>query len=88
MFFDSLCFLIGKSRFGVYIEKRFFIKNLKKIDSVNKNKAFFYILATKFVYGTRIASLIYYGIRGLSYRRFLIYDFGNRGHRGHEDEML
>mgnify|MGYP001615169866 CR=1 FL=1 len=73
--FDFLCFLIGRSRFGDYVWKRFLSKYHKDVAGVNKKRTFFYFLITKFIYGTRLISLFYYGIRKLSYRRFFVYDF-------------
>jgi membrane-associated protein len=73
--FDSLCFLAGKSKFGKYVEEKFFKEHFKSVGGINKSRAFFYLFVTKFIYGTRIASLMYYGMRKMSYKRFVVYDF-------------
>jgi membrane protein DedA with SNARE-associated domain len=77
LFWDSLIFLLGKSRFGVYIENKFFpVKEMdKRMNFVDKKRHLFYLILTKFVYGTRMASSFYYSIKGMKYKKFLLYDF-------------
>lgn len=76
MLFDSLIFIIGKSKFGSYIEDRFFPERKmdKKINFANKKRVLFYLIVTKFVWGTRIASIFYYSVRGMKYRRFILFN--------------
>ena len=75
--FDSVVFYIGKSKFGKYIEDRFFPekKMNEKIKFSNKKSSLFYIILTKFVWGTRIASIFYFSVKGIRYKRFVLYDF-------------
>ncbi|MEK6859659.1 MAG: hypothetical protein AABX54_02480 [Nanoarchaeota archaeon] len=74
--FDSSIFLIGKSKFGKYIENKFFPEKQmdEKIKFVNKKSSMIYLMITKFVWGTRVPSIFYYSVRGMKYKRFLVYD--------------
>ena len=77
---DSLWFYLGKSKIIGFIKKLINLeKKIEKLDErmdfIDKKRNFVYILATKFVYGTRIASIVYYSIKGMKYKKFLFYDF-------------
>ena len=79
LFINFLWFLAGGSVFGKRLsnwllntEKKIEVNS--EINYVNKKKSLIYLIATKFVYGTRSVTAVYYGMKGMSYRRFLIYD--------------
>jgi membrane protein DedA with SNARE-associated domain len=77
MIFDSIIFAVGRSKIGKYIEDRFFSEKAmdKKIKFAHKKRALVYLIITKFVWGTRIASIFYYSVKGMKYKKFAIYNF-------------
>ncbi|VVB78327.1 SNARE associated Golgi protein [uncultured archaeon] len=77
LIFDSVVFIIGKSKFGKYIETRFFPENKmdQKIKLIHKKRSLVYLIITKFVWGTRIPSIFYYSVSGMRYKKFILYDF-------------
>ncbi|MDP2926191.1 MAG: VTT domain-containing protein [Nanoarchaeota archaeon] len=80
LFLNSLWFLLGKSRFGKKID-HYFLKKLKKhkshiqkLYSINRKRNLFYLIGTKFIYGTRNVAAFYYGMKGMGYKKFIVYD--------------
>ncbi len=73
---NSIWFFLGKSRFGKKISSWFSKdkKILENVDYINRRRHLFYLIATKFVYGTRTASAVYYGMKGMNYKKFILYD--------------
>ena len=72
--FDIICFSIGRSRFGKYLEERYLKKHFEKLKGVSHERALFYLIITKFITGTRIATYIYYGMKKLDFEKFLLYN--------------
>jgi membrane protein DedA with SNARE-associated domain len=79
LFFNSLCFFSGKSKFGKGLND-YLSRNKKHIpgeedlEHINKKRHIFYLTASKFVWGTRTASAVYYGMKGMDFKKFLLYD--------------
>lgn len=77
---DIFVFFIGKLR----IIKNF--KNIEKfskvymqvdsrISKLTRESVFLTLLYTKFLYGTRVLTLIYVGLKDIKLRKFMLYDF-------------
>lgn len=79
---DTIWFNIGKTKFiNNLVKKRHFLYNyyyIKKTlqKSTEKNK-FLVFLGSKFVYGTKILTLMYAGKRGFKRKDFIIYNFSS-----------
>ncbi len=79
IFFDSMWFLIGKNLPSKKFNK---IKNFhpafkkaeKHLNRIAGKSKFKTLLITKFIYGARIASIIYLGRKNLALTRFIIYN--------------
>ena len=74
---DFFIFLIGKSKMVNRLHKwRKFSEKYKKIDmfvgKVTKEKHILLLFYTKFIYGTRIVSLLFLGLKGIKTLRFLV----------------
>lgn len=79
MVLDSFLFYIGRTKFIQGIgESRLFskrVRNLeKKIHEVSKKHMLVSFCMTKFIYGTRMAYIIYHSAKELPYKKFLFYD--------------
>ena len=76
LIFDSVIFALGKTGLGRHIEERFFPKRKmeEKIRFANTKKRLFYLIVTKFVWGTRIPSLFYFSASGMHYSKFVKYN--------------
>ena len=77
---DFLFYQFGRSRFVhkffrfKFFEKAYSFINLF-VQKITYKHKFLILLYTKFIFGTRLISLIYLGIEKTSYRTFLITDF-------------
>lgn len=76
---NTIMFFLGKSKFGNKIYSWFIRhKHHGKAESellhINKKRHILYLTASKFVFGTRAASAVYYGIKGMKIRNFLFYN--------------
>lgn len=67
---ETIFYLIGGSRLGLVFKKRF----INHEPNIEKKRYFFYILLSKFIYGTRMASSLYFGMHKMPYKKFLLYN--------------
>lgn len=77
---DIFFFFIGKTKSVNKIKEwKYFSNSYKKIDThigkLTKEKHIFVLFYTKFIYGTRIASILFLGLKGTSYSQFFKYNF-------------
>lgn len=77
---DFVPFTIGKSRL---LSRLFKVKNKKatkkledKFLKYTHNNLFLALFYTKFIYGLSIPALIYFGHKGVSYKKFALYNVG------------
>lgn len=75
---DSIWFLFGQSiiRSLKYWQRMLskYEQYLQKIERLTGNKPFLALLFIKFLYGTRILTILYMSVRKMSYGRFLLFN--------------
>ena len=76
---DILFYFIGRSKLAYYIKKRFQIaKRHKKIElfieKTGRKSIFLQLLFSKFIYGIRIAIVIYVSHKEPKFRKYLVYN--------------
>ncbi len=76
---DCLWFLLTKLNFWKKVKRwNKFYDKYKKIDEriqrLGKRSDLTVLIITKFLYGTRILTIIYVGLKKISFRKFLLYD--------------
>lgn len=77
---DVLFFFLGKTKTINKLHKwRYFSNKYKKTDELvgrlTRENHLLILFYTKFIYGTRIISILFLGLKGTSYYRFLKYNF-------------
>lgn len=77
---DSVMFFSGRYLYEGFLSKyKFISKRMNKIKlkpgAVKSKKLPVYIFITKFIWGTRIPSILYLGTQKIKYLRFIVYDF-------------
>lgn len=76
---DIVYFSIGRTGFfGLIKSKRQYVKQHsripQKIANLDKKHTFLALLITKFIFSTRIALMIYLGVKKMRYQKFAVYD--------------
>ena len=76
---DAFFFFLGRTKFVNRIKEwKHFSKGYEKVDAnvgrLTKDRHIFTLFYTKFIYGTRIATLIFLGLKGISYSQFFKYN--------------
>jgi membrane protein DedA with SNARE-associated domain len=67
---DSCWYWLGRHRAALIINNRLYRRTGGKIEHYVKRLGPWQILAARVVYGTRVASMIFWGAQGLSFMRF------------------
>jgi membrane protein DedA with SNARE-associated domain len=71
---DSLWYGLGRFRGPRFRAGRFYQRVGPKIERLAKRMGPWELLAARFVYGTKAASMVFWGLHGLSLPRFLLID--------------
>lgn len=75
---DTIWFVLGKSRLIRYLKdhKMFSDKGetMGKIHHLAKKHQIVSLFVTKFIYGTRVITIIYHSAKEMPYRKFIFYD--------------
>jgi membrane protein DedA with SNARE-associated domain len=76
---DIIIYFVGSTKFIRRIMRRGLIARPyrrfeRAVEKISREKIFLLLLATKFIYGTRILTLLYLGIKKIPHRKFIIYD--------------
>lgn len=71
---DSAWYALGRFRGPGFRGSRFYTRVGPTIERLTKQLGPWQLLAARFVYGTKGASMIFWGLHGLPYRRFLLID--------------
>ncbi|MEK6895978.1 MAG: VTT domain-containing protein [Nanoarchaeota archaeon] len=78
---DNLIFWLAKSRMSTRIKRwRIFSKKSQRLSIImhklHKESPFLMLFITKFVYGMRHISVFYLSLKGMTWKRFFLYDVG------------
>ena len=76
---DTFFFFIGKTRIVNRLKEwKHFSRNYKRVDEhvgkLTRERHILTLFYTKFIYGTRIVTLIFLGLKGTSYSQFFVYN--------------
>ncbi len=71
---DIAWFSLGRFRGPRFREGRFYRRVGPTVERLAKQLGPWQLVAARFVYGTKSASMIFWGLHGLSFRRFLLID--------------
>jgi membrane protein DedA with SNARE-associated domain len=71
---DTAWYLVGRLRGPRFREGRFYRRVGATIERLAKRMGPWELLAARFVYGTKAASMLFWGLHGLSLPRFLLID--------------
>jgi len=71
---DTAWYSLGRFRGPRFREGRFYRRVGPTVERLARQLGPWQLLAARFVYGTKSASMIFWGLHGLSFRRFLLID--------------
>jgi membrane protein DedA with SNARE-associated domain len=71
---DSAWYLLGRSSARVIREGRFYRRVGPTVERLAKRLGVWQLLAARVVYGTRNASMVFWGLHGLRFDRFILVD--------------
>ena len=71
---DTAWYLLGRLRGPRFREGRFYRRAGPTIERLAKRMGPWELLAARFVYGTKAASMVFWGLHGLTFPRFLLID--------------
>jgi membrane protein DedA with SNARE-associated domain len=71
---DSIWYALGRFRGPRFKAGRFYQRVGPKIERLARRMGPWQLLAARFVYGTKAASMVFWGLHGLPLRRFLLID--------------
>ena len=71
---DTAWYLLGRLRGPRFREGRFYRRVGPTIERLAKRMGPWELLAARFVYGTKAASMVFWGLHGLTFPRFLLID--------------
>jgi membrane protein DedA with SNARE-associated domain len=71
---DSVWYALGRFRGPRFRTGKFYRRVGPKIELLARRMGPWELLAARFVYGTKAASMVFWGLHGLSLRRFLLID--------------
>ena len=77
---DIIVYFIGSTKFVRYFFKQWKIAKAyrrfeRAVEKISHNRIFLLLLVTKFIYGTRVLTLLYLGVKKVPHKKFIIYDF-------------
>jgi len=71
---DSACFLAGRWESIKVRQSRAFARASPVVERLTRRLGLWELLLARFVFGTRVASMVWWGIRGLAWTRFVVID--------------
>jgi membrane protein DedA with SNARE-associated domain len=71
---DSVWYFLGRAHTTRFRGGRFYRKVGPHVEKAARKLGVWQIVAARFVYGTRVASMVFWGLHGLSFPRFALID--------------
>jgi len=71
---DTACYGLAWNRRDTIVNSRAYLRVAAVVDRLVGRVGSWEIVITRLVYGTRLASMLYWGMRGLPFRRFIALD--------------
>ncbi len=71
---DCCWYLVGRAHTERFRGARFYRKVGPRVEKVARKLGVWQLLAARFVYGTKIASMLFWGLHGLHFARFALVD--------------
>lgn len=71
---DSIWYLLGRAHTTRFRGAKFYQKVGPHVEKAAQKLGLWQIVASRFVYGTRVATMLFWGLHGLGFLRFALFD--------------
>jgi membrane protein DedA with SNARE-associated domain len=71
---DSIWYVFGRAHTTRFRSAKFYQKVGPHVEKAARKLGLWQIVASRFIYGTRIATMLFWGLHGLGFLRFVLFD--------------